>query len=390
MKTMKLFLLTIFFSFAVMAQRADSRLLRFTVEGVVGPDVPKCPIGAPSDSALYAPLTNKFSEGDHMKMTFTVDMSISCDPHVESVPAGDPDGGHTCYYNGSVVALTMTVGDYRCDYGKADPYLYPVDKLTYDPVNFGYAEDLFQYTKIHDEKWSPDINNCAGMTVDHLMLEHRILYGTGPDLILTGTDYYDGDLGGTVYTYKVTGCSFAVTGEHSTMFDSTSLPESPVAIDTSDPQIYPCRWALLFGRSDKIEAGIQHPYKVQGVLTSYYAEPDPDTSFDTGGGCFIATAAYGTRMAKEIKILEKFRDNILLSNHYGKAIVNFYYKVSPSIADFIGKHDILRAIVRIGLLPVVGISWIVLKLGIFTTIIIFFSIGLISFAGFRKFRSREI
>jgi len=279
-----------------MVQGADAKLLRFTVEGVVGPDVPKCPIGAPSDSDIYAPLNNIFSEGDPMKMTFTVDMSTSCDSHVENVPAGDPDGGNTCYYNGSVVALTMEVAGYRCDYGKADSYLYPVDKLTYDPVNFGYTEDLFQYIKVHDEKWSPDSNNCAGETVDHLMLEHRIMYGTGADLTLTGTDYYDGDLGNIVYTYKVTGCSFAVTGENSAMFDGTSLPEIPVAIDTNDPQIYLCRWALLFGRLDKIEAGIQHAYKIQGILTSYYAESDPDTSFDTGGGCFIATAAYGTRM----------------------------------------------------------------------------------------------
>jgi hypothetical protein len=288
MKVIRLFLLTFLLSFTVVVLEADAKLFRFTVEGVVGPDVPKCPIGAPYDAALYAPLNNIFSEGDRMKMTVTVDMSTSCDFHIESVPADDPDGGNACYYNGSVIAMTLEVGGYRCVYGKADSYLYPTDALTYDPVNFGYTEDLFQYTKVHDEKWSPDSNNCAGETVDHLMLEHRLMFGTGEDLELSGIDYYDGDLAGKVYKFKVTGCSFAITGENSTMFDDTSLPEGPVPVDTNDPQIYLCRWALLFGRLDKIEAGIAEPYKLQGELTSYYLESVPDTDTDEDS-CFITT-----------------------------------------------------------------------------------------------------
>jgi hypothetical protein len=286
MKAIKLLILTFLLSFAFMVQGADSKLLRFTVEGVVGPDVPTCDIGETPDAAIYPPLTDIFSEGDPMKMTFTVDMSTSCDFHIENVPYDDPNGGNACYYNGSIVAMTIEVAGYRCDYGKADPYLYPASALTYPgDGGFGYDEELFQYTKVHDEKWSPESNNCAGETVDHLMLEQRLMYGTGDDLILTGIDYYDGNLDNILYTYKVTGCSFAVTGENSVMFDGTSLPEDPVEIDTNDPQIYLCRWAMIFSRLDKVEAGIkEEPYKVQGVLTRYYAESDPDIDSDNGGG----------------------------------------------------------------------------------------------------------
>jgi hypothetical protein len=72
--------------------------------------------------------------------------------------------------------------------------------------------------------------------------------------------------------------------------------------------------------------------------------------------CFIATAAYGTDTAQEIDILREFRDEILLHNSLGARFVSFYYRTSPPMADFIAKHNILRAIVREGLVaPIVGL-----------------------------------
>ncbi len=82
-----------------------------------------------------------------------------------------------------------------------------------------------------------------------------------------------------------------------------------------------------------------------------------------GGGCFIATAAYGSMMAPHVKILRDFRDRILLQNSIGKGFVGLYYTYSPPIADFIAKHDSLRTVARISLLPFVGMSWVALKIG---------------------------
>ncbi|MCK5182272.1 MAG: hypothetical protein KAQ73_07005, partial [Dehalococcoidia bacterium] len=73
-------------------------------------------------------------------------------------------------------------------------------------------------------------------------------------------------------------------------------------------------------------------------------------------GCFIATAAYGTPMAEEIGILRKFRDEYLLTNPIGATLVEFYYRVSPPIAQFIAEHPSLKPIVRAGLLPAVAMS----------------------------------
>jgi uncharacterized ion transporter superfamily protein YfcC len=62
------------------------------------------------------------------------------------------------------------------------------------------------------------------------------------------------------------------------------------------------------------------------------------------------------------------------------------------IADFISKHDNLRTIVRVSLLPIVGMSWVALKLGLFFTtgLMLFFSMGMIGFInGLRRKRTKD-
>jgi hypothetical protein len=66
-------------------------------------------------------------------------------------------------------------------------------------------------------------------------------------------------------------------------------------------------------------------------------------------------------MAEEIQILREFRDEYLLTNPAGRAMVSLYYRVSPPIAEFITEHPILKPIVRAGLLPVVVMSTIVVN-----------------------------
>jgi hypothetical protein len=73
---------------------------------------------------------------------------------------------------------------------------------------------------------------------------------------------------------------------------------------------------------------------------------------DGGGGCFIATAAYGSSLDPHVASLRKFRDEHLLTNETGRAFVAFYYRSSPPIAAFIAKHEPLRKFTRLLLTPV--------------------------------------
>jgi len=105
-----------------------------------------------------------------------------------------------------------------------------------------------------------------------------------------------------------------------------------------------------------------------------------------GGGCFIATAAYGSLMQPYVVVLREFRDHILLKSGIGKTFVKFYYKYSPPMADFIAEHANMRSIVRMSLLPIVGMSWLALKIGPVSTmaLMLFFAFGLIGLVRVRK------
>jgi hypothetical protein len=76
------------------------------------------------------------------------------------------------------------------------------------------------------------------------------------------------------------------------------------------------------------------------------------------GGCFIATAAYGTPMVEDIQVLREFRDEYLLAGPLGQALVDTYYRISPPVAEFIAAHPGLKPVVRAGLAPAVAVSTI--------------------------------
>ena len=85
-------------------------------------------------------------------------------------------------------------------------------------------------------------------------------------------------------------------------------------------------------------------------------KPDtPDSSWNLSGvgGCFIATAVYGSDDHPNVKHLREFRYAVLMETGWGRKLVDLYYRHSPDIACYIADHDMARMIARTLLAPVV-------------------------------------
>jgi len=93
-----------------------------------------------------------------------------------------------------------------------------------------------------------------------------------------------------------------------------------------------------------------------------YEEPEevtPDTPetevTGSGGGCLIATAAFGSEMAPQVQFLRELRDNIVLQTESGTSFMTgfnqFYYSFSPVIADYERENPVFKEAVKLTLTP---------------------------------------
>ena len=74
-----------------------------------------------------------------------------------------------------------------------------------------------------------------------------------------------------------------------------------------------------------------------------------------GGGCLIATAAFGSEMAPQVQFLREIRDNTVMSTQSGTAFMTgfnqFYYSFSPAVADYERENPVFKEAVKVTLTP---------------------------------------
>ncbi len=74
-----------------------------------------------------------------------------------------------------------------------------------------------------------------------------------------------------------------------------------------------------------------------------------------GGGCFIATAAYGSPLAPQVRLLRAVRDRWLLGSP-AEPLVGLYYRLGPAPARFVRERGWLPPLVRAALLPTLPLA----------------------------------
>jgi len=89
---------------------------------------------------------------------------------------------------------------------------------------------------------------------------------------------------------------------------------------------------------------------------SYSSEPEAVSS--GGGGCLIATAAFGTELAPQVQQLRELRDSSLLGTSSGKSFMTafnvMYYSFSPTISDWERQSPIFKEMVKITITPLLS------------------------------------
>ena len=74
-----------------------------------------------------------------------------------------------------------------------------------------------------------------------------------------------------------------------------------------------------------------------------------------GGGCLIATAAFGSELAPQVQQLRELRDNTVLQTESGTSFMmgfnQFYYSFSPVIADYERENPTFKEAVKLTLTP---------------------------------------
>lgn len=71
-----------------------------------------------------------------------------------------------------------------------------------------------------------------------------------------------------------------------------------------------------------------------------------NTQKNQSEGCYIATAVYGGYDEPEVRILRRYRDEVMKKSIGGRTFIKIYYALSPKVAERMKKHIYINSRVR--------------------------------------------
>jgi len=108
----------------------------------------------------------------------------------------------------------------------------------------------------------------------------------------------------------------------------------------------------LFGKTQSVS---QNELFIKLVSMNDNTSTEINSNEDLGGGCLIATAAFGSEMAPQVQFLRELRDNTVLQTQSGASFMTgfnqFYYSFSPAVADLERENPVFKETVKLTLTP---------------------------------------
>jgi len=226
---------------------------------------------------------------------------------------------------------TLSITDNGIVTNPAAPSFHGIMNLEKDTITFtgddgGGGYDLIIFVKREQDITPPTVistspaNNATSVSVNTAITatfsEHM-----DPSTTNTATFFVNDGISNVAGTVACSGTMATFTP--TTALDYNTIYTVTITIGAKD----------LAG--NPLESNYEFIFATQSEATE---SSDGGNGGGDGGICFIATAAYGSRMAKEVDVSRNFRDNVLLQTSMGRSFVKFYLKVSPPLANYIREH----------------------------------------------------
>jgi len=108
----------------------------------------------------------------------------------------------------------------------------------------------------------------------------------------------------------------------------------------------------------EMEGILFQPIPVETTVFTINVGEDGSSYYENtseGGGCLIATAAFGSEMSPQVQQLRELRDNVVMQTASGHAFMTtfnqVYYSFSPYVADFERENVMFKETVKVALTP---------------------------------------
>lgn len=101
-----------------------------------------------------------------------------------------------------------------------------------------------------------------------------------------------------------------------------------------------CDWTFepsIGMKEHLIKAELMHDYaKKVNELDSSFVVPSIESVTNSSGGCYVASAVYGSYDCPEVWTLRRYRDYDLAKTSYGRVLIHTYYTISPFLVKSFG------------------------------------------------------
>ena len=178
---------------------------------------------------------------------------------------------------------------------------------------------------------------------------------------------------GNTNTYELSGLTNPTPAGVVTRYDVYVQPYYQAAYHIAVKPYYNAtdanKLALVYSNELSVPLGTPIDGPVSNTITDFPEPIVPQPNLPNTG-CFIATAAYGSYSSSHVQALRKFRDQYLLTNAVGRALVGWYYAYGPIGAQFLNEHPGWKPVARGALLPAVGMALFLTQTSTLTKVVV--------------------